>query len=282
MTPYYDADGITLYHGDCREVMPSLGQFDAVFADPPYGIGKAEWDSEFPTDWLYIAADLAPTLAVTPGVWNVFNLPPNVGPLKYRWTLAAHLRNGRGRGALGRGNWIPCIVYTREEAVEWTRRFADWCEANGVSRKDLDVAAGTSNMGGHWTGRHAHRCQIPAPGPWQRIRAAFKPPSSFDEYVYAADPMIRGLDSASFVIGQEPMADHPSPKPLDVMTWFLARLPGYQLPSRGVLDPFAGSGTTLLAARMMDRRAVGIEVEERYCEVIATRLAQGDLFGETA
>jgi hypothetical protein len=39
-TPYYDRDGITIYHGDCREILPLLGRFDVLLTDPPYGHGK--------------------------------------------------------------------------------------------------------------------------------------------------------------------------------------------------------------------------------------------------
>ncbi len=70
---------------------------------------------------------------------------------------------------------------------------------------------------------------------------------------------------------------HPSPKPVGLMEQLVAAAaPGI------VADPFAGSGATLIAARAQGRRSIGVEIEERYCEVIANRLAQGDLFGGAA
>jgi site-specific DNA-methyltransferase (adenine-specific) len=71
--------------------------------------------------------------------------------------------------------------------------------------------------------------------------------------------------------------DHPTPKPVSLMETLLAHCP-----PGVVADPFAGSGATLIAARNLGRRAIGVEVEERHCAKIAGRLAQGDLFGETA
>jgi site-specific DNA-methyltransferase (adenine-specific) len=64
-------------------------------------------------------------------------------------------------------------------------------------------------------------------------------------------------------------AGHPTPKPVGLMQLLLDRCPP------GVIaDPFAGSGSTLLAARNLGRRAIGVEIEERYCEQAAIRLGQ--------
>lgn len=67
-------------------------------------------------------------------------------------------------------------------------------------------------------------------------------------------------------------AQHPSEKPVDLLIGVLRWTRGT------VCDPFAGSGTTLLAAKQLGRRSIGIEIEEKYCEIAAKRLAQGVLF----
>jgi site-specific DNA-methyltransferase (adenine-specific) len=67
---------------------------------------------------------------------------------------------------------------------------------------------------------------------------------------------------------------HPTQKPLSLMQWCLSHFPKAET----VLDPFMGSGTTLLAAKMEGRKAVGIEINKKYCEAAVKRLSQGVLF----
>src|ERR1039458_571531 len=107
MKPYYDEGGITIYHGDCREILPMLDA-KVLFADPPYGAQKAVWDSEFSTDWLGAAAGASECMAITPGLPNLLSMPRFIREQKYRWALSIRVINAFVRGALGFGNWIPC------------------------------------------------------------------------------------------------------------------------------------------------------------------------------
>jgi DNA modification methylase len=67
---------------------------------------------------------------------------------------------------------------------------------------------------------------------------------------------------------------HKTQKPLALMRWCLSFAPDAET----IVDAYLGSGTTLVAAKLEGRRAVGIELEERYCEIAANRLSQGVLF----
>jgi site-specific DNA-methyltransferase (adenine-specific) len=69
-------------------------------------------------------------------------------------------------------------------------------------------------------------------------------------------------------------SDHPTPKPPNLAGHFIQL---HSQPGDIVLDPFMGSGTTLVAAKNLGRRAIGIEIEERYCEIAVRRLAQSVL-----
>lgn len=132
--------------------------------------------------------------------------------------------------------------------------------------------------------RVAHRLiwhkQGQAPGP---VNAAFM---TQDEEIYIlgsgawrkSSPPLRSVitttEARSIEVGK---IGHPTPKPLGLMEKLIDRCPP------GVIaDPFVGSGSTLLAAKMLGRRAIGVEVEERYCELAASRLCQDTLFGGVA
>ncbi len=103
------------------------------------------------------------------------------------------------------------------------------------------------------------------------------------EEVYVLGSGFTGPRTSGVLTGHHIVANetggrtHPHEKPLALINTLLAKCPP------GVIaDPFAGSGSTLLAARSAGRRAIGVEIDEGYCEVIATRLSQGDLFGGAA
>lgn len=269
--------------GDCNAILPSLAPADAIIADPPYGIGKAEWDTTFSLGWVEHAARVAHTVAIMPGTWNLLRLPHEIAGLRYKWTLSAHLTNGMTKGGFGWGNWIPCVVYMKDRGQDqpehvqaWCRRFSEWCTSRGISRRDLDRVCGTSDMGGWYLGLLPYRCQIPAPHQWAKIQAAFDPPSELAAEWIPSDYAPQ-TDCKAFAVGNEPKPDHPSPKPLNVTRWFVETLD-----ADTICDPFMGSGTTGVACAQLGKRFVGIEKDERYFTTAVRRITeaqrQGRLF----
>ena len=99
-------------------------------------------------------------------------------------------------------------------------------------------------------------------------------------FYYGKDPFLqdgkgRRMNSYSST-ESSPEVGHPCPKPIAQWKWLTDRC---SRPGELILDPFMGSGTTLRAAWDLGRRAIGIEIEERYCEIAAKRLSQRVMFG---
>jgi DNA modification methylase len=233
MRPYYEQDGITIYHGDCRDVLPGLSPWaaDCVVTDPPYGTGNLAggygrrqlWDTG-DGNGRTIANDS--DLSVFAAAWPMLRLK---------------VANGWG-----------AVFY----APRRTPEFADVVGPDWFGEVVWDKKA--PGLGYHV--RYAHESIAIL-----RLGHPERPPR----------PIMSVLRASA-------ISDvHPHEKPQAV----LLPLVEWCSPVGGlVLDPFAGSGTSLLAAKELGRRAIGIEIEERYCEIAAKRLAQGvlPLHGEVA
>lgn len=96
-------------------------------------------------------------------------------------------------------------------------------------------------------------------------------------FYYGKNPTKRNMGTpCSYVMTEQPKKNgHPCPKPLGIWKKLMSNV---TLEGMVVLDPFMGSGTTIEAARDLGRKSIGIEIEEKYCEIAAQRCSQSLLF----
>lgn len=205
--PYYQDKWVTIYHGDCREILPSLPNVDLVLTDPPYGI---DYQSARRTAWdrkPKIQGDLQFPL------WIFDEIKPASAYLVFcRWDILPQLP-------------IP-------------KSFIVWDKGNH-SMGNLE----------HEYGRQ-----------WEAI--AFYPQSQH-EFTYRPTDIIRSMRVSPDKL------THPNEKPVEIVSLLLAANKG-----KLTLDPFLGSGTTCVAAKKLNRTSIGIEIEEKYCEIAARRCSQ--------
>ena len=208
MKPYFDDGQCVIYHGDCREILPSLDAAVLV-TDPPYGIGHISGQAG----------------RIAQGV---------VGDEGTR-ARDEVLRMWSSRPALVFGKWTM-------PKPQGTRALLVWDKGLGVGMGALDIP---------WKPNH-EEIYVLGHG-WAGHRGSgvlrFNGPGSYAQ-----------------MLGD---CSHPTAKPLPLMLALLSKCP-----QGTVLDPFMGSGTTLRAAKDLGRRGIGIEIEERYCEIAAKRLSQ--------
>jgi DNA modification methylase len=228
-------DGVTLIHGDCREVLPQLEPVDLVLTDPPYSVsgfgvhqnvpGKGSRTMDFfpgDDDWPAMTAKVAASIDLSLGLQPTTVI-----------AFCGHRQFGK---------------------------LLDVLEARGYSTRPFV-----------W----GKACPIPAPP-----GAGFDSAIELAIYAYVTGrtwnprpgekaPNLLIFDS--YRHGQPGKVNHPTQKPLNLIKQLLA-----WCSSAGdrACDPFAGSCTTLVAAKQLGRRAVGIEVNEDYCRIGAARLRQ--------
>ena len=102
---------IEIICGDCLDVLKSMpdGSVDLVLTDPPYGIGKAEWDKQYPKGFEKECLRIGKTIAIMCGQWAIPECLKEIGN-NYLSILCLENRNGMTFSPLGFGNWIPVII----------------------------------------------------------------------------------------------------------------------------------------------------------------------------
>lgn len=231
MQPYYSADGITLYHGDCRDVLASLEARTAaaLVTDPPYGTEDLGGG--------YGRRQLTGT--------RYGHRIANDGDIT-TWAESLPL----ARRVLAADAWACAFCAPRKRHDAGSALLAAGFALVG------EVVWDKGRPGLGYTVRYSHETALIASVGEPR------PVAPVLSLIHASVP-------THAIAGR-----HPHEKPVAA----LAHLIAFAAPPGAlVLDPFAGSGTTLRAAKDLGRRAIGIELEERWCEVAALRLEQGVL-----
>ena len=249
MTPYYEDASVRLFHGDCREILPLLEPVDHVLCDPPYAAevyiratGNNTKKGSRTPDRLYKGESMAQlaTLAIGEMDEALMQVVARwAGENVRRWFLvfsdaeSIHL-------------WRTALREPENEAIEKGPlryvRTGVWTKSNSMPQMTGDrPAVGFEPC----TIAHAH-----GPMRWNGggQRAVWHYPTC----------------------GGDERPDHPCPKPLALMEQLVAN---FTDEGDLILDPFGGSGTTLVAAKKLGRKAIGIELSEQYCEVTARRLS---------
>jgi len=227
MNPYYQDELTTIYHGDCAEIAPSLGRFDLLLTDPPYGIGESSRKQKTRGGVVGFKGKIKAKKFIPASDFGFNEWDKMTPPTE----LIEKLRDQSKHQIIWGGNYFQlpptsCIlVWDKEQSGD----FAD--------------------------------CELA----WTNLKKAVR------KFTYRWNGML-----------QEPGKPkekrlHPTQKPQALIYWCLDFAPE----AKTVLDPFMGSGTTLLCARNRGKTAVGIDKDERYCEIAATRLSQRVLSFET-
>jgi len=248
--PYYEEPNIKIYHGDCLEIMPELEPVDLVLTDPPYGISACKWDSVIPVAYMWRQLKKVTkhngVIALTASQpFSSALVMANPTMFKHEWIWI------KNRGS-NFANTVREPMKEHESVLifsngGWTYNKQMQARAElGLARAKYTVEHNNQNREGtrKFEGRAHH--EIPS----------LRVPSSWQKF--------------NIVTGKEKVK-HPTQKPVSLMEYFIRT---YTNEGEIILDFAMGSGTTLIAAQKLDRKAIGIEIEEKYCEIAVRRLAQ--------
>ncbi|MCK9922465.1 site-specific DNA-methyltransferase [Frankia sp. AgPm24] len=245
-TPYYDDGEVTLYHGDSLQLLadhPDLLAAEAIVTDPPYGETSLAWDV-WPGGWPALAARAAQSMWCFGSMRMFLQHHSDFAGWRLSQDIVWQKRGGSGPVA-------DRFRRVHEYALHWYR--GRWREIYKDPQREPNPVSGMK------VGTVSHR------------RAGAVPHFSGigpSTYLYDGTRLVHSVIPAKSMRGR---ALHPTEKPPQI----LAPLIRYSCPpGRAVLDPFAGSGSTLAVARSLGRRAIGIERDERYAEVAARRLSR--------
>ena len=233
MTPYYTDAFTTLYHGDCRDLTPPVCAM--TLADPPYGETSLAWD-RWPEGW--VASITSPSLWCFGSMRMFLRQRDEFAAWKFAQDLVWEKQNGSGFHA-------DRFKRVHEGVSQWYR--------------------------GEWA--TVYKAVVTTPDALKKqVRRNRRPPhmGQIDAGAYTSeDGGPRMMRSVLYVRNCHGYAQHPTQKPLGI----LRPLIEYSCPPHGtVYVPFVGAGGELLAARELGRKAIGVEIDERFCEIAANRL----------
>ena len=246
--PYWTDGAVTLYLGDCREVLPTLGvTADCMVADPPYGDTKLAWD-RWPEGWIDVAA------AITRSLWCFGSLRMHLAHVAEftSWKFSQDVIWEKHNGSSFTADRFKRV---HEIATHWYR--GDW---GSIYHETPRIFTGVD--------------------PRSRKNVATRA-SGLDRHHGILEGRLEVDDGTRLmrsVIRVRSMHNLPRLSSTQKPVGLLDPLISYACPPSGlVIDPFAGSGSALDAARCSGRRAIGVEIHEPYAEAAARRLSQGTL-----
>ena len=243
--PYYDEGGITIYHGDCREILPQLDKVDMIFTDPPFGHNNNNGDLIHRRE---AALGQPPCNSDSSLARPIANDGPEANEL-VRWFFK------QAPDMLRHGGCCCCCCGGGGPDPQFAR-WSLWLDEVLDFKQMIVWDKGPMGMGWHY--RRSYETVLVA----QKPGAACK---WYDE-TDRIENIIRHIPK---IIPRK--TDHPTPKPVELPMHFIAL---HTRPGDVVLAPFMGGGSTAEAAKKLGRSFIGIELEERWAELAVNRLRQ--------